>query len=164
MDLVIAPLLPEHWTAVRSIYEQGIATGEATFTTEAPGWEAWDRAHLADCRLVAMEGPQVVGWAALLPISSRECYRGVCEVSIYITDTSRGAGLGTQLLSALIGESERHGIWMLQSVIFPENSASIRLHEKHGFRFVGRRERIAQREGLWRDTVLLERRSRSIGS
>lgn len=161
--LSIGPLLPEHWPAVRAIYAQGIATGDATFQTEPPEWADWDRTHLSDCRLVAMDGHRVAGWAALLPVSVRHCYRGVTEVSIYVDEADRGRGIGSLLLDALISESERHGIWMLQSVIFPENAASIRIHEKAGFRLVGRRERVAQRDGRWRDTAMLERRSRVAG-
>jgi len=162
--LTVEPLLPDHWPQVREIYAQGIATGSATFTTEPPAWDAWDRAHLGDCRLVATDANAIEGWAALLPISARDCYRGVAEVSIYVAESARGRGIGSRLLGALVDVSERSGIWMLQAVIFPENTASIRIHEKHGFRLVGRRERIAQRDGVWRDTVLLERRSRVIGT
>jgi len=161
---MILDLRPEHWPQVRRIYEEGIATGAATFTVEAPPWETWDRAHLPDCRLVATDnGDAILGWAALIPVSARDCYRGVAEVSIYIAEAARGRGIGSQLLDALVTASETSQIWMLQAVIFPENVASLRIHEKHGFRFVGRRERIAQRDGVWRDTVLLERRSRAIG-
>ncbi len=148
---------------MRDIYRQGIDTGDATFTVEPPLWQRWDEDHLQRCRLVAIEHDAILAWAALLPISSRDCYRGVAEVSIYVASSMHGRGIGTQLLNALIEESERNQIWMLQAVIFVENAASIRLHEKSGFCLVGRREKIAQRDGVWRDTLLLERRSRVIG-
>jgi L-amino acid N-acyltransferase YncA len=160
----IQPLAAAHWPAVRAIYEAGIATGQATFTTEAPSWEAWDAGHLPHCRLVATaaEG-QVLGWAALSPVSSRCVYAGVAEVSIYIAAEARGQGVGRQLLGALVAESEQHGLWMLQAGIFPENAASLALHASQGFRTVGRRERISQLGDQWRDTLLLERRSTVVG-
>ncbi len=159
------PLTPTHWPAVCAIYEQGLATGQATFTTTAPTWEEWDRSHLASCRLVAVAGPAgpVLGWAALSPVSSRCVYGGVGEVSIYIAAAARGQGVGRQLLAALVAASEACGLWTLQASIFPENTASIRLHEALGFRQVGRRTRIAQLAGVWRDTLLLERRSAVVG-
>ncbi|MBJ6144776.1 N-acetyltransferase [Hymenobacter sp. BT559] len=159
MHLQIEPLLPTHWPAVRAIYEQGIATGQATFTTESPSWEEWDRS-----RLVAMaDAGLVVGWAALSPVSSRCVYAGVAEVSIYIAAGDRGRGVGRQLLAALVAESEVHGLWTLQAGIFAENQASVRLHGALGFRVVGRRERIGCLAGIWRDTLLLERRSQRVG-
>jgi len=151
------------WEFVRAIYLEGIATGQATFETEAPDWERWDAGHLTQCRLVARNGDGILGWAALSPVSKREVYAGVAEVSLYVTASARGRGLGGALMRALIEASERHHIWTLQSSIFPENHASIALHLNHGFREVGRRERIARRHGVWRDTVLLERRSRVVG-
>ncbi len=163
MPVAIEPLLPEHWPQVRDIYQQGIDTGYATFTTELPIGQAWDAAHLKDCRLVAVD-TSVLGWAACLPVSARDCYRGVVEISIYVAPAAQGHGIGSQLLDALVHETERNCIWMLQAVIFPENFASIRIHEKAGFRLVGRRERIAQRDGVWRDTLLFERRSRVIAA
>jgi L-amino acid N-acyltransferase YncA len=154
----------DDWPAVRDIYEAGIATGEATFQTEAPPWEAWDAAHLATCRLVARdEDGNLVGWAALGRVSARPVYAGVAEVSVYIAASARGRGLGRLLLTALIDASERDGRWTLQASIFPENEASVRLHERCGFRVVGRRERIASQYGRWRDTLLLERRSSVVG-
>jgi phosphinothricin acetyltransferase len=158
----IIPLLPEHWQAVRTIYEQGIATGHATFQTSAPEWGEWDDAHLKHCRLVAILDNRVAGWAALTPVSGRCVYAGVAEVSVYIAAFSRGLGIGEELLQALIAESEKNGLWTLQAGIFPENIASIRIHEKTGFRQVGYREKIGQMNGIWRDTVLLERRSKII--
>ncbi len=151
------------WPVVREIYRAGIATGDATFQTEVPEWPEWDAGHLRHSRLTIGEGKAVTGWAALSPVSRRECYAGVAEVSIYVAEQHRGRGLGRRLLSALVVESEANGIWTLQAAIFPENRASIALHEGRGFRQVGIRERIAQRDGRWRDTVLVERRSRTVG-
>ena len=156
----ILPLLPEHWAAVKTIYESGLATGNASFQTSAPSWEEWDGAHLKHSRLAAIQDGQVRGWSALTPVSGRCVYAGVAEVSIYIDPESRGQGLGEQLLRALITESEKNGIWTLQAGIFPENISSLRIHEKTGFRQVGIREKIGQMNGIWRDTVLLERRSK----
>ena len=149
----------DDWPAVSQIYGDGIATGNATFETTVPGWETWDRGHSDDCRLVAVTDGKVVGWAALSPVSSRYVYRGVAEVSVYIAPSARGVGVGTALLGALTVASEEAGYWMLQTSIFPENEVSVALHEKHGFRIVGTRERIGQHHGKWRDTVFLERRS-----
>lgn len=163
-SVVFAPLRPEHWEAVRSIYAEGIATGQATFETEVPGWEEWDARHLSIGRLVAQEAGEVIGWAALSPMSDRCVYGGVAEVSVYIGRRQRGKGIGSRLLERLIEESEAGGIWTLQAGIFPENVASIRMHEKFGFRPVGRRERIGKLAGRWRDVLLLERRSEVVGS
>ena len=160
----IRPLLPAHWPTVCAIYEQGLATGNATFTTTAPSWAEWDSSHLASCRLVAVDSVGTVrGWAALSPVSSRCVYEGVAEVSIYIATEARGQGVGRQLLRALVAASETQGLWTLQASLFPENTASLRLHEAQGFRQLGRRERIAQLAGVWRDTLLLERRSAVVG-
>lgn len=152
------------WEQVRAIYLEGMATGQATFETEAPERERWQAAHLPFGRLVAREGEIVQGWAALGPVSGRPAYRGVAETSVYVGELYRGKGVGTSLLQTLIGESERNGIWTLQAVLFPENEASLQLHQRFGFRQVGRRERIARLNGLWRDTLLLERRSTQVGS
>ncbi|TGE21506.1 N-acetyltransferase family protein [Hymenobacter aquaticus] len=161
----ILPLTAAHWEQVRAIYEQGLATGNATFQTEAPTWPDWDRGHLAHSRLVATDAAgHVLGWAALSPVSGRCVYGGVGEVSVYVAAEARGRGVGQQLLRQLVAESEAQGMWTLQAGIFPENTASIRLHEAHGFRLVGRRERIGQLRGVWRDTVLLERRSPVVGA
>jgi phosphinothricin acetyltransferase len=151
------------WPAVRAIYEQGIATGDATFQLAAPAWEAWDAGHLEECRLVAVGGGAVIGWAALSRISSRPVYAGVAEVSVYVAAAARGRGAGRLLLAELVGESERNGIWTLQAGIFPENQASLVLHERAGFRLVGRREKLGQMQGRWRDVLLLERRSAIAG-
>jgi phosphinothricin acetyltransferase len=151
------------WPAVREIYREGIATGNATFQTEAPEWPEWDANHFRHSRLVGRDNGAVGGWAALSPVSRRACYAGVAEVSIYIAEAQRGKGLGRRLLAALIAESEAQGMWTLQAGIFPENLASIALHKSLGFRQIGVRKRIGQRDGRWRDTVLLERRSLTVG-
>jgi L-amino acid N-acyltransferase YncA len=161
--MTIGPLLPVHWPAVKTIYEQGIATGQATFQTGAPTWEEWNASHLTHSRLVAIEAGEVIGWAALTPVSGRCVYAGVAEVSVYIAPDHRGQKVGLTLLEALITASEQHNIWTLQAGIFPENHASVRIHEKCGFRLIGYRERIGQHYGIWRDTVLLERRSSRVG-
>jgi len=158
----ILPLLPEHWPAVKAIYESGLATGHATFQTTAPSWEEWDAAHLKHSRLIAVQDNQVLAWAALTPVSGRCVYAGVAEVSVYVDAESRGQGFGEQLLQALIEESEKNGLWTLQAGIFPENIASLKIHERTGFRQVGVREKIGQMNGIWRDTVLLERRSKTV--
>ncbi|GAB2475556.1 phosphinothricin N-acetyltransferase [Hymenobacter qilianensis] len=161
----LSTLTAAHWPSVEAIYKQGIATGNATFETQSPSWETWNAGHLAHSRLVATDADgNVLGWAALSPVSGRCVYGGVAEVSVYVADAARGQGVGRQLLGALIAESERNGIWTLQASIFPENTVSIRLHETHGFRMMGRRERIGQLAGVWRDTVLLERRSTVVGA
>jgi len=159
----IAPMTEQHWDAVREIYAQGIATGNATFEQAIPEWKEWDARHLAACRLVACMGDEILGWAALSRVSTRPVYEGVAEVSIYIAERAQGQGIGRQLLEALIAESEKNGIWTLQAGILAENAISIRLHQQAGFRVVGRREKIGYRDGRWRDTVLMERRSKVLG-
>ncbi len=163
MDFALEKMKSTDWNAVRAIYEEGIATGHATFETEVPGWREWDRSHLRDCRLVAKTKEQVVGWTALSPVSERCVYTGVAEVSIYVTSSARGQGIGKTLLKALIDESEKVGIWTLQAGVFPENTASIALHKACGFRKIGFRSRIGQIGDVWRDVVLLERRSEVVG-
>jgi L-amino acid N-acyltransferase YncA len=145
------------------VYLEGIATGDATFETAAPEWERWDGGHRADCRLVACDGARVIGFAALSPVSARQVYAGVAEVSVYVAERARGMGVGAALLAELVRASDDAGVWTLQASIFPENAASLGLHERCGFRVVGRRERIAQRDGRWRDVVLMERRSARVG-
>ena len=162
-EYLIDVMRPADWDAVRSIYLEGIATRNATFETEAPGWKEWDSAHLAFCRLVARADAAVAGWAALSPVSRRAVYAGVAEVSVYVAASKQGRGLGGSLLRRLIEESEREGIWTLQAGIFPENILSIELHKKCGFREVGLRQKIAQLKGEWRDVVLMERRSKIAG-
>ncbi|MDQ2771598.1 MAG: N-acetyltransferase family protein [Bacteroidota bacterium] len=160
----IIPLSAAHWPAVAAIYAEGIATGTATFATELPTWDAWDRDHLPTCRLVATDDAgAVLGWAALSPVSGRCVYVGVAEVSVYIAAAARGQGLGRALLAALVAESEQQQLWTLQAGIFPQNAASVALHEALGFRLVGRRERIGQLRGQWQNTLLLERRSTVVG-
>jgi L-amino acid N-acyltransferase YncA len=160
----IIPMLAAHWEAVKSIYEQGIATGDATFQTEAPGWEEWDRSHLGNPRLVITDQGEVLGWAALTAVSGRCVYAGVAEVSVYVASRARGRGLGRRLLAELVTQSEKQNLWTLQAGIFPENTASIKIHEACGFRLVGRREKIGKMGNAWRDTLLLERRSPVIGT
>jgi L-amino acid N-acyltransferase YncA len=163
MDFTIDLMRPQDWEFVKAIYLEGIATGHATFETEAPDWERWDAGHSPQCRLVARNGDGVLGWAALSPVSKRQVYAGVAEVSVYVASAARGLGVGGALMRALIDSSEKHGVWTLQAGIFPENQASLALHFRHGFREVGRRERIARHHGVWRDTVILERRSSVAG-
>jgi phosphinothricin acetyltransferase len=153
-------MLPEHWPEVERIYLEGIATGNAMFETESPGWESWDAKHHKHSRLVALEGENLLGWAALSPVSTRRVYAGVAELSVYVAQSGRGRGVGRALLAALVEQAEENGIWTLQVGIFPENRASITLHKSYGFREVGVRERIGQLRGVWRDVVLLERRGR----
>ena len=162
--MTIIPMTGAHWPAVKAIYEAGMATGNATFETQAPAWEAWDQAHLGHSRLVAVdEAGTVRGWAALSPVSSRCVYGGVAESSVYIAAEARGQGVGRQLLQSLIAESEANGIWTLQAGTFEENTASIGLHTQAGFRIIGYRERIGQHHGVWRNTVQMERRSPTVG-
>ena len=153
---------PEDWPAVKMIYEQGIATRLATFETEAPPWGVWDAGHHAGLRLVAVENGTVLGWAALSPVSRRACYAGVAEESVYVAEDARGRGMGVALLTRLCSDADAAGIWTIQTSIFPENVASLELHRRCGFRVVGTRERIAQLDGVWRDTILLERRAREL--
>jgi L-amino acid N-acyltransferase YncA len=157
-DVEIRAMQPHDWPAVREIYEQGIATRQATFETAAPSWGEWDAGHFVDLRLVAEEDGEVIGWAALSPVSRRACYAGVAEDSVYVADGARGRGVGAALLDRLIAEADEAGFWTIQTSIFPENDASIALHTRCSFRVVGTRERIARLDGTWRDTVLLERR------
>jgi phosphinothricin acetyltransferase len=152
------------WEAVSSIYVAGIETGQATFETEAPNLIHWDRGHLAAPRLVAVSGGRVVGWAALSPVSPRPVYAGVAEVSVYVDAELRGHGIGRLLLETLVEKSEQNNIWTLQASVFPENVASLSVHKSCGFREVGRRERIGKMNSVWRDTLLLERRSKISGN
>lgn len=171
MEYSVIPMSADQWATVREIYGEGIATGNATFETQLPDWSKWDSGHRKDCRLVAVQAsaeksgvPMVLGWAALSPVSSRIVYAGVAEVSVYVSAKARGRGVGRSLLNALVSESEASGIWTLQAGIFPENLASIALHEKCGFRVIGRRQRIGNLGGVWRDVLLLERRSEKAGT
>jgi L-amino acid N-acyltransferase YncA len=155
--VTIDDMRPEDWHAVAAIYGQGLDLG--TFEDEVPSWETWDASHLDVGRLVAREGGEILGWAALGPVSRRDCYRGVVENSVYVAEHARGRGVGRALLEELCRRADDAGIWTIQAVTFADNAASIALHEDCGFRLVGRRERIAKKQGVWRDTVMLDRRS-----
>jgi L-amino acid N-acyltransferase YncA len=168
MEYVIDKMTSDDWGQVHSIYLEGIATGHCTFEADAPDWEKWHSDHLPEPRLAARAGERVLGWAALSPVSGRCVYSGVTEVSLYVGAQYRGEGIGSALLAALIGASERAGIWTLQGGIFPENTASLALIKKHGFREVGRREKVGkmtygERARTWRDVILVERRSNVAG-
>ena len=156
-------MTPDDYPAVAKIYAEGISTGNATFQLDVPTWEIWDAAHVKTCRITAELDGVVAGWAALTPVSERCVYGGVAEVSVYIGENFRGHGIGLRLLQELVAESEATRFWTLQAGIFPENVGSVRIHEKAGFRQVGRREKIGQMHGIWRDTLLLERRSSIVG-
>jgi L-amino acid N-acyltransferase YncA len=157
-SLVLRDLLPGDWPDVARIYAAGLATGVASFETVVPSWEEWDATHLGALRSVATADEALVGWTAVGPTSGRDCYRGVVEHSVYVDQAARGRGVGTALLQRLVEGAPRHGVWTIQTSIIAANEASLRLHETVGFRVVGRRERIAQRDGIWHDTVLLELR------
>ena len=161
--MTIESMTPADWPAVAAIYREGIATGDATFETETPAWGDWDAEHLPGARLVARRDGHVVGWAALSPVFDRCAYGGVAEVSVYVSASSQGAGIGKSLLDHLITASEEAGIWTLQAGIFPENEASIAMHLGQGFRIIGTREKLGQIDGVWRDVTLLERRSNRVG-
>lgn len=164
MEFSIKTLSPGDWEAIRAIYLEGLATGQATFETTAPTQSEWDIGHLPFARVGAFANDTMLGWAALSPVSKRGAYAGVAEVSVYVAASARGKGVGKELLRQLIAEAETNGIWTLQASIFPENKASMKLHEWHGFRTVGRRQRISKLNGVWRDTILLERRSEVVGT
>jgi phosphinothricin acetyltransferase len=161
--LTLRDLRPNDWPAARAIYEEGVRGGNATFETEAPSWQEWDAAH-PQLRLVAERDGALVGWAALSPASPRRCYGGVGDVSVYVAETARGVGVGRALLERLVERSEQAGYWTLTAGVFPENEASLRLHRARGFREVGVRERLGESAGVWRDVVLLERRSTLVGT
>jgi L-amino acid N-acyltransferase YncA len=163
LNFDIRAMRSEDWPAVQKIYSEGIATGNATFETETPEWAKWDQGHLLDCRLVAQDNERILGWAALSRVSTRHVYSGVAEVSVYVAAEVRGRGVGTLLLQSLVEQSERCGVWTLQAGIFPENIPSITLHKACGFREVGLRQKLGQRDGIWRDVLLLERRSSRVG-
>jgi len=160
----ISVLEPKHWNTVKDIYLEGIITGQATFQTDAPAWEDWDKGHLSTLRFVALHADQVAGWIALTPVSGRCVYAGVAEVSVYVAEKFRGQKVGYSLLQHLINESEQQGIWTLQAGIFPENTASLSLHQKLGFRIIGYREKVGKQHGIWRNVNLLERRSKIAGN
>jgi L-amino acid N-acyltransferase YncA len=161
---VVRPLTPDDWPLVETIWAEGIATRNATFETETPSWEAFDATRHRGHRLVAVDDDgALLGWAALAPVSRRPCYEGVAENSVYVAADARGRGVGRSLMEALVASADADGIWTIQTNVFPENTASVALHERVGFRVVGRRDRIARLDGIWRDTLLLERRSRAVG-
>jgi len=162
-EIIITKMLPGHWNAVADIYKQGIATGMATFEKDIPSWDAWNANHIEKCRSVALIRENIIGWAALSTVSSRCVYGGVGEVSVYVGTANRGKGVGELLLRNLIDQSEKLGYWTLQSGIFPENKKSIELHQKAGFRIIGYREKIGQLDGVWKDNILMERRSKITG-
>ena len=159
----IEKLIEKHWPEVRAIYESGLATGNANFSHQVPDWERWDNNHVKTCRLAATENGVVLGWAALTAIADNCVFAGVAEVSVYVADGQRGKGIGKQLLAELVKISEENNFWTLESRIFAENTASLKIHRDNGFRIVGRRERIGKLDGEWRDTLLLERRSAIAG-
>jgi phosphinothricin acetyltransferase len=161
--VTIEELRAEHWPGVERVYAEGIATGNATFETEVPDWEAWDSAHLREHRLVALREGEVVGWTAVSPVSDRCVYGGVVENSVYVAEAVRGQRIGQRLLEELIASTEAAGIWTIQTGIFPENDGSVRLHQRVGFEVVGRRRRLGKLNGAWRDVLLLERRSQVVG-
>lgn len=163
MKIIFRPMKAADWTNVAEIYRQGIETGNATFQQEIPTWDDWNNGHIKSCRIVAEIDNEIVGWAALTAVSGRCVYAGVAEVSVYISNKYRGQKIGTKLLDKLIAESENEKHWTLQAGIFPENIASLKIHEELGFRKIGHREKIGKMNGIWRDTVLLERRSKVIG-
>jgi len=160
----IEKLTESHYPAVKEIYLAGIATGQATFQSEAPDWTDWDKSHLSHSRIILSDNGTIAGWAALTPVSGRCVYAGVAEVSVYVAAAYRGKSLGDKLLKALISESEKNNIWTLQAGIFPENEASMKLHKNNGFRLLGIREKIGKMNAVWRDTALLERRSKIVGA
>jgi phosphinothricin acetyltransferase len=162
MEVIFRQMIEADWSQVVEIYTQGINTGNATFETEIPDWDKWNSGHIQTSRIVAVNEIEIIGWAALVPVSTRKVYSGVAEVSIYISNEYQGLKIGSKLLKQLIEESEKNGFWTLQAGIFPENKSSIKIHQNNGFRIVGYREKIGQMEGIWRDTVLLERRSKTL--
>ncbi|MDD4645427.1 MAG: GNAT family N-acetyltransferase [Bacteroidales bacterium] len=160
---MIREMLPGASNRILEIFQMGVETRNATFETSVPSWSEWDSKHLRHSRFVYTEGDQILGWIALSPFSARKAYEGVAEISVYIDTESLGKGIGTELMNAVIASSEQEGVWTLYSHVFPENIATLRLHTKFGFRIIGIRESIAQLDGQWRDTVLLERRSKKTG-
>jgi L-amino acid N-acyltransferase YncA len=159
----IRKMQPADWDSVATIYAEGIATGYATFEKSIPTYEVWDSAHLKSCRMVVVYKNTILGWAALSPVSNRCVYGGVAEVSVYVAKAYFAKGVGKMLMHHLISESEKIGLWTLQSGIFPENESSIALHKKVGFRYIGKRERVGQLDGIWKDNLLFERRSKTVG-
>ena len=163
MNITFREMKATDWMSVAEIYKEGIETGIATFQQIVPTWEEWNAAHVLDCRIVAEIDNEISGWAALSSVSARAVYSGVAEVSVYVGNKYREQQIGTKLLESIIHESECHGYWTLQSGIFPENSASIAIHKKSGFREIGYREKVAKMNNVWRNTILFERRSTVTG-
>jgi len=163
MEITFKTMTANDWKSVAEIYKQGIETGNATFQQEIPTWNDWDNGHIKSCRIVACMENEIVGWAALSSVSARKVYAGIAEVSIYVANKYRGHGIGYKLLEKTITESESENFWTLQVGIFPENQASLHIHKKLNFREIGYRERIGKMNGTWRNTVLLERRSKIVG-
>jgi len=163
MNILIEKMTENDWEDAAKIYIQGIQTKNATFEEKCPDWYTWDKNHRTDCRLVAKNNGNVIGWASLANVSGRCVYEGVSEVSIYVDSNIQGQGIGQRLMERLIIESEKSNIWTMQAGIFPENKSSIRLHEKNGFRIIGKREKIGKMDNKWRDVILLERRSKIVG-
>ncbi len=163
MKLEIKHINPQDWDAVARIYKLGIETGIATFETQIPSWKQWDQSHMQSCRIAAWLNTDIIGWAALSPVSDRCVYGGVAEVSVYVDPSHGKKGIGTQLLERIVTESEKEGVWTLQAGIFRENEGSIQLHKKVGFREIGYREKIGRQKGIWYDNIILERRSKTIG-
>ena len=164
----ILPMTEKHWPEVSRIYQEGIDTGNATFESAPPAWSCWNEAHMNECRLIAVDGNEVLGWAALSPVSSRCVYAGIAEISVYVSNSSKRKGIGRKLLEALIEESEKAGVWTLNASVFPENVASIKLHESLGFRLIGVKQKVGKMtfgplKNVWRDNVLLEKRSSNVG-
>ena len=160
---MIRKMILQDGLRVLEIYKMGLDTRNATFETVVPSWTDWDRKHLEHSRFVFIDTEQVVAWIALSAISTREVYQGVAEISVYVDKAAFGKEIGSMLMDKVISSSEEHGIWTLYSSIFPENKATLKLHQKFGFRIIGTREKIAQLDGKWRDTILLERRSKKLG-
>lgn len=161
-EITVRAMIPDDWISVSAIYAEGIATKNSTFETNIPSWEVWDKSHLSICRFVAEVNKAIVGWAALSSVSSRCIYAGVAEASVYVAETARGQGIGTLLLNKLIADSEANDVWMLEAGIFPENSSSLALQKRCGFREVGYREKLGKLDGKWRDVMFFERRSKVI--
>jgi phosphinothricin acetyltransferase len=161
--ITIRPFVKSDFPSVKGIYQQGIDSGEATFQEQAKDYDVWNESLLPSCRLVAESNRQIIGWAALSSTSNRCVYSGIAEVSVYVSSNSQGLGVGNSLLEALIKASEEEGIWTLQAGIFPENKASIHIHSKNGFKVLGIREKLGQMNGIWRDIVFMERRSKVVG-
>lgn len=160
---MVREMYPKDSKKILEIYGMGLITRNATFETNIPTWEEWNSKHLKHSRFVYIENEEVLGWIALSPVSSRKVYSGVAEISVYVDTKFSGRGIGSKLMEEAISSSELNGIWTLHASVFPENQATVRLHKNYGFRMIGTREKIAQLDGIWRDTILLERRSKRIG-